>query len=60
MAVDLYGMIGQMPRLRAPSRFALASYPLSVMEKPLSGIQPILTTYGKSVPSSALPFTKVP
>jgi hypothetical protein len=29
--VDLYGMTGQMPRLRAPSRLALASYPLSVM-----------------------------
>ena len=28
---DLYGMTGQMPRLRAPSRLALASYPLSVM-----------------------------
>jgi hypothetical protein len=24
---DLYGMTGQMPRLRAPSRLALASYP---------------------------------
>jgi hypothetical protein len=31
IAFDLYGMTGQMPRLRAPSRLALASYPLSVM-----------------------------
>jgi hypothetical protein len=31
IAFDLYGMTGQMPRLRAPSRLAFASYPLSVM-----------------------------
>ena len=28
--VDLYGMTGQMPRLRAPSRLALASCPLGI------------------------------
>ena len=31
MAFDLNGMTGQMPRRRAPSRLAFASYPLSVI-----------------------------